>query len=214
MPSTRHSGGTLLAFECLLPLRGRCQRYVGQVCSGSQGFPLCWPGPTGTEQTSYHRFQQFYIWHPGLTHLLLIYEPASEPPPPSSLSVCRSPVFGKNKRVHRPDLGNNRNSCIIIMYNVYVYVRLCYQWRSVDRVTALSRESGPGQWQGAFWGSIKPYPEVAITSEKMPRSGWFFANFSLYLSGTFPEIFVIRAFLKRKLQAIGQQDVTRTCWIL
>ena len=58
-----------------------------------------------------------------------------------------------------------------------------------------------------------PSVNVAVTSEKMPRRGWFFATFSFYLLDTICEIFGIRACLERKLQTISQQDVTRTVWI-
>ena len=67
------------------------------------------------------------------------------------------------------------------------------------------------------WGGVGkftyPSVNVAITSEKMPRRGWFFATFSFYLLDTISEIFGIKAFIERKLQAISQQDVTRTDWI-
>ena len=64
-----------------------------------------------------------------------------------------------------------------------------------------------------FCSSEDPSKNVAVTSEKMPRRGWFFATFIFYLLDTIFEIFGVRAFAERKIQAFSQQDVTRTDWI-
>ena len=50
--------------------------------------------------------------------------------------------------------------------------------------------------------------------DAFPRSlGWIFAKFSFYLLDRTCKTFGIIAYLERKLQAISQQDVTRTVWI-
>ena len=50
-------------------------------------------------------------------------------------------------------------------------------------------------------------------AHKKQKRGRIFETFSYYLLDTTCENFGIIAYLERKLQAISQQDVTRTVWI-